>query len=145
MNEQRQQAYLQFLSEVLQVTADSNGDTQAVYPLLANNTDKIDGVLAEILLQWGRNALRQAEANAAQSIAENIANFSNLIQQFPLGDKVSNMEIAITGYEIALTVYTRTAFPQDWARTQNNLGIAYRNRIDGDKAQNLELAISAYT
>ncbi|MBE9004236.1 hypothetical protein IQ259_04135 [Fortiea sp. LEGE XX443] len=45
---------------------------------------------------------------------------SHLIQQFPLGDKASNMEIAITGYEVALTVYTREALPVGWATTQNN-------------------------
>ena len=42
-----------------------------------------------------------------------------------------------------MTVYTREAFPQDWAMTQNNLGIAYRNRIQGSRAENLEAAIKA--
>ncbi|MBG1265627.1 hypothetical protein [Nostoc sp. WHI] len=57
----------------------------------------------------------------------------NLIQQFPLGSKASNMEIAIACYEIALTVYTRSVFPVDWAMTQNNLGIAYGDRILGER------------
>ncbi|HAX77831.1 MAG TPA: hypothetical protein DCY88_18830, partial [Cyanobacteria bacterium UBA11372] len=48
-------------------------------------------------------------------------------------------------YTLALQVYTPDAFPQDWAGTQNNLGNAYRNRIKGDKADNLEFAIAAYT
>ncbi|MEH1998337.1 MAG: hypothetical protein V7L00_06225 [Nostoc sp.] len=42
-----------------------------------------------------------------------------------MGNKARNMEIAITGYEVALTVYTRSAFGQEWAMTQNNLGTAY--------------------
>ena len=42
----------------------------------------------------------------------------------------------------ASTVYTLKAFPQQWATTRNNLAIAYRNRIKGDKAKNLEEAIS---
>ncbi|WP_052149912.1 CHAT domain-containing protein [Aphanizomenon flos-aquae] len=71
--------------------------------------------------------------------------FSNLIQQFPLGNKANNMEIAIAAYTQALEVYTRTDFPEQWAMTQNNLGNAYRNRIRGDKAENLEYAIAAYT
>jgi predicted LPLAT superfamily acyltransferase len=29
--------------------------------------------------------------------------------------------------------------------TQNNLGEAYRNRIRGEKAENIELAIASYT
>jgi hypothetical protein len=40
-----------------------------------------------------------------------------------LGDKASNIEIAIAGYEVVLTVFTRQAFPQDWATTQNNLAM----------------------
>ena len=53
--------------------------------------------------------------------------------------------MAIAAYTAALEVYTRDAFPQQWAQTQNNLGNAYRGRIRDDKAQNLELAIAAYT
>ena len=39
---------------------------------------------------------------------------------------------------------TREALPREWAETQNNLGIAYANRIRGDRADNLEKAIAAY-
>jgi hypothetical protein len=123
-----EQEYLNFLKQVLKVTAHSRGDSQVVYPLLAKNTDKLDGVLAEILRRWGTNTLREAQADEAKSIAGDIGNFSNLIQQFPLGDKASNIEIAITGYEVALTVYTREALPQQWAATQNNLATAYNDR-----------------
>ena len=54
------------------------------------------------------------------------------------------MEAAIKAYEDALTVRTREAFPQDWAKTQNNLANAYSDRIKGSKADNLEAAIKAY-
>ncbi|TBR60008.1 hypothetical protein B4U84_03655, partial [Westiellopsis prolifica IICB1] len=50
----------------------------------------------------------------------------------------------IAAYESALEVYTREAFPQDWAMTQNNLGNAYLYRILGERANNLEYAIAAY-
>ena len=43
-----------------------------------------------------------------------------------------------------MTVYTREAFPQDWAMTQNNLGNAYQDRIQGSRAENLEAAIKAF-
>jgi CHAT domain-containing protein len=42
-------------------------------------------------------------------------------------------------------VYTPSAFPQQWAMTQNNLGLAYRDRILGEKAENVEKAIAAYS
>jgi len=43
-----------------------------------------------------------------------------------------------------LKVYTFEAFPEDWAMTQNNLAIAYSDRIRGEKAENLERAIAYY-
>ena len=43
-----------------------------------------------------------------------------------------------------MQVKTREGFPYDWAKTQNKLGNAYRNRILGDKADNIEQAIIAY-
>ena len=45
---------------------------------------------------------------------------------------------------LALEVYTREAFPEKWARTQNNLGLAYSARIRGERAENLEQAIVHY-
>ncbi|HBE61099.1 MAG TPA: hypothetical protein DDW56_27315, partial [Cyanobacteria bacterium UBA11366] len=47
-------------------------------------------------------------------------------------------------YREALKVYTPEAFPVNWAATQNNLGIAYRGRIKGEKADNIENAIACY-
>jgi CHAT domain-containing protein len=144
LSQEEKQGYFQFLMEVLRATAESEGDTQVVYPLLANNTDRLDEVLAEILHHWGTNTLKEAKADEAEYLAAVIVKFSNLIQQFPLGSKASNMEIAITGDEVALTVFTREALPQHWAETQNNLAIAYSNRIKGDRADNIENAIAAY-
>nr|NMG10125.1 hypothetical protein [Brasilonema sp. UFV-L1] len=120
-SEEDLQAHLQFLIEVLQATAESEGDAQVVYPLLANNTQYLNLNLAELLRRWVTSKLAEVETDVAQSIAAYIGEFSNLIQQFPLGDKASNMEIAIAGYEVVLTVLTREAFPQNWAMTQNNL------------------------
>ncbi|MBE8967783.1 CHAT domain-containing protein [Nostocales cyanobacterium LEGE 12452] len=137
--------YGQFLIEILQATADSNGDAQVIYPLLAANTDKLNDIFAELLRLWAINILAEVEPDRAEYITEMIGNFSNVVSNFPLGSKANNIEIAITGYEIALTVYTRSAFPEEWATLQNNLGAAYRNRIKGERAENIELAIAAYS
>jgi CHAT domain-containing protein len=66
------------------------------------------------------------------------------IQKFPLGSRANNQEIAIACYQAALEVYTREAFPEDWAMTQNNLGNAYSDRIKGERGENLEGAIACY-
>ncbi|WP_293113141.1 tetratricopeptide repeat protein [Moorena sp. SIO4G3] len=144
MPENTSDAQLDFLLDVLQATRDSNGDAQIVYPLLADNTDKIHPRLAELFRDWATTKLAEVKPNEAENIAAVIVDFSNLIQQFPLGEKASNSSIAITGYDVALTVITRKAFPEYWATTQHNLGIAYHNRITGPKAQNLENAIACY-
>ncbi|NEP02599.1 MAG: sel1 repeat family protein, partial [Symploca sp. SIO2E9] len=135
---------LTFLIEILQATADSKGNAEVVYPLLQANLDKLDDNLALLLRDWATAKLAEVEPEQAQGIAEVIFYFSNRIQEFPLGSRATNLEIAITGYEVVGTVFTREAFPQEWAMTQNNLAIAYSDRIRGDKADNLEDAIAFY-
>jgi len=52
---------------------------------------------------------------------------------------------ALTAYEEALKIYTKDAFPTDYAMTQNNLGNAYWTLAEvEDKANNCRAAISAY-
>jgi CHAT domain-containing protein/tetratricopeptide (TPR) repeat protein len=60
------------------------------------------------------------------------------------GERADNLEMAIAYYQQALEVYTRQAFPEQWAMTQHNLASAYRNRIRGERADNLEMAIAHF-
>ena len=138
------QAYFQVLIEILEAISESNGNTEVVYPLFAANTDKLDDIFAEILRRWVINKFEEIEADVAKSIAAFIFIFGSLIQQFPLGNKASNMEIAIASYETVLEFCIQEAFPQQWAMTQSNLGNAYTERIKGDKAENIEQAIQLY-
>ena len=138
------EGYFQFLMQVLQVTADSEGNPQVVYPLLQANLDKLDDKLAQFLRVWFDGRLSEIELEQAQDIAVIISEFSNLIQQFPLGSKAINLEIAITGFEIGLTTFTLEAFPEEWGIIQNNLGNGYKERIRGHRAENLEQAIACY-
>lgn len=52
-----------------------------------------------------------------------------------------NIEQAIQDFNLALTVYTRASYPQDWAVTLANRAHAYLVRIEGDRRSNLELAL----
>jgi tetratricopeptide (TPR) repeat protein len=144
MKEQQPQVYRKFLQEILQVTAVSNGDAQTVHPLLAANMDILNENFLEVLHSWAANALTNVQSHEVRFIGEVISNFSNLVYQFPLGNKAKNIEIAIAGYEITLNVYARSAFPQEWAKAQNNLAAAYNNRILGERGENIEKAIAAY-
>ncbi len=134
---------LVFLTEVLQAIQDSHGNSQVVYPLLQANLDKLNDSLTQQLHLWVTTILPRLTRIQVQRTAANIANFSTLIRQFPLGNKDCNVEIAITGYEIVAQVFTREAFPEQWAMLRNNLGGAYLERIRGERAENIERAISS--
>jgi membrane-associated protease RseP (regulator of RpoE activity) len=53
-------------------------------------------------------------------------------------------ERKIEASEIIVRIFKQETFPQEWAQTQNQLGIAYWSRTGGDRADNLEKAIAAY-
>ncbi|MUG94181.1 tetratricopeptide repeat protein [Scytonema sp. UIC 10036] len=137
---------INFLMEVLKVIekTSSGQRKQVVYPLLAINLDKLDDNFNRLLREWAPEMLRNVQLEEARNKASSINSFSNLIQQFPLGNRAINLEIAITGYEVALSVFTRNTDSVSWALIQNNLGSAYSERLKGDKAENLENAIAAY-
>ncbi|MBE8968805.1 CHAT domain-containing protein [Nostocales cyanobacterium LEGE 12452] len=135
---------LAFLQRSLQIISQVNGDEQVVYPFLAENVGKLNEHLAEVLRLWATNILTQVQPDKAQLLATDISNFSRLLTRFPLGFRASNLEIAITGCKIVLTVFTREVFPEKWADIQVILGNAYRDRIRGDKADNLEQAIASF-
>src|SRR5690606_12601436 len=74
-------------------------------------------------------------ANAQNSLAV-------FYQEHPTGNHRDNLKRAIGCYEAALVYRTPQAAPQDYATTQNNLGIAYRNlSAIEDRADNLKRAI----
>jgi CHAT domain-containing protein len=137
--------YLTFLTEVLRATLKGKGDPNVIYPLLRDNLNLVNDNLAVALRNWARETLPNSDSQDIRiSLIEAVGNFCNAIREFPLGSRASNLEIAIAGYEVALTVFTRQEYAEDWAATQNHLGAAYSNRIKGEKADNLEMAIFAY-
>ncbi|MDB9394700.1 tetratricopeptide repeat protein, partial [Microcystis aeruginosa] len=136
--------YQKFLSEVLQAEWESNSDPTVVYPILQRGQHLLDDTFAQLLQQLARNVFSQRKPEEVAAIVGVIQNLCVDIQNFPLGSWANNPEIAITGYQTLLEVYTRQASPEKWARIQNNLGNAYRKRIRGERAENLELAIVAY-
>ncbi|MFM6757875.1 MAG: CHAT domain-containing protein [Microcystis panniformis] len=135
--------YQEFLLEVLQAEYESNRDPKVVYPILQHRQHLLDDTFAQLLQQWARNVFSQRKVEQVAGIAGVIQILCIHIYQFHLGSRANNLEIAITGYQTLLEVYTR-AFPEQWARSQTNLGTAYSNRIRGERADNLEKAISAY-
>ena len=138
------QDYEQFLRELLQAIEENDGKSEVIYPLLQANLDKLDNNFIAVLQNWAEAKLLGAESSTAASVASVLFNLTNLIVQFPLGSRASNMEISIVGYEILGTVFAQNGKVKNWASIQNNLGIAYGKRIFGDRAENLDKAIAAY-
>ncbi|WP_238845518.1 CHAT domain-containing protein [Nostoc edaphicum] len=136
--------WLDFLEQALKVTADSINKVQVVYPILRANIKKLNSISATVFRDWAENKLRQVQLDKGKGIASDIVDLSKLIQEFTLGDKPNNIEIAIAGYKAALNVFNYNIFPLQWAMVQNNLGIAYCQRILGDKVENQEYAIQSF-
>ncbi|MGB3511346.1 MAG: tetratricopeptide repeat protein, partial [Microcoleaceae cyanobacterium] len=136
--------YLKFLIQILQATHESKGDPKIINPILQENVTKLDRGLAETLQSWANSTLKEVKPQEAHSIAADIVNLSNHIQEFSQGNKANNLEIAITGYKTALTVYNSASKTHQWVSVTNNLGTAYLNRIYGDKSTNIEQAIEIY-
>ncbi|MFM6322051.1 MAG: CHAT domain-containing protein [Microcystis panniformis] len=134
--------YQEFLSEVLRAEYESN-DPAMVYPILQRRQHLLDDTFAQLLQQWARNVFSQRKVEQVAGIAGVIQILCIHIYQFHLGSRANNLEIAITGYQTLLEVYTR-AFPEQWARSQTNLGTAYSDRIRGERVDNLELAIADF-
>lgn len=142
----RQKSYnvrkVEFLERVLQIIHLTDGSRYFLYPLLAENFDKIDDDFAQILEGAVSAYLAEVSFERASIIASVVGTFSNRMQDFPGGKKASCLEIAIAGYNLVSTVFTKQTSPPTWAMVQNNLSITYRNRIRADKAENLETAIA---
>jgi CHAT domain-containing protein len=158
MNEERRQAYLNFLLQVILTFLDSTGNPRVVYSLLEANPDKLDNGIVELFQSWiGVYSFFQANfytlrvhlSNVSPDKAETlmaaiIAALCDMLVQFDREGKASNIEIAIAGHKMILNVFDRKTFSKEWATTQVSLGAAYRNRIKGDQAENLELSLDYY-
>jgi len=156
-----------FLDEIFDAIVKAKGDLQAAYPILQANLDKINEDFLQRFQYWTAMAfsavssqqmadlLRQSKTTdpsllnleptvlAGLKLTFTIFHFSNLMLEFPLGNQAINAEIALTGYDVLTTVFTRENFPEEWAGVQVNLGTAYQHRIKGERAENLEAGIIA--
>ena len=134
----QQPTYLTLIQSLL------NSPRDQQIAILQNNLELIDDNFAQYLREWATQTLAEMESAEATNITINILNFCVLIQEFPLGSKSSNMEIAIAGYEVGLEIFKRHSYAEYWAAIQNNLANAYSQRIREDKAENIEKAIACF-
>lgn len=93
-----------------------------------------------------QEAIQRADAGEGDPLvkAALLDELGNALNADPRGNRRENLEQAIACYQEALRVYTLADFPQDYAATQNNLGLTYGDRIAGTRRDNLEQAIACY-
>jgi tetratricopeptide (TPR) repeat protein len=118
-------------------------DPTQIHQFLKANQSKLNESLLDALPAVFSTFLLNTSSQERAEIAQVFGNFGNLVYQFPLGSRILNLELSITAYKLALQIYTREAFPEDWAGIQNNLGSAYGDRICGERSKNLEQAITS--
>ena len=127
--------------EILQLIGQMQGDRTQVHKFFCANVGRLDAELLRVLPDVFASLILE---NDPLMIASMFSEFGNLIQGFSLGSPMLNLEISITAYEQVLQVRNRNDFPEKWAMTHNNLGIAYNKRIQGKRTDNIERAIESY-
>jgi CHAT domain-containing protein/TPR repeat protein len=110
--------------------------------LLEANQEQLDEHFVKVLRYHSSAIISEAPPAGKKGIAARLMMLSYGIHEFKKGNEANNLEIAIAGYEIAVTVLTYEAFPEQWAVCQMLLGNAYHRRSKGDRAENLERSIA---
>jgi tetratricopeptide (TPR) repeat protein len=132
-----------FMRSFIKHAIEAKGNETQIQDFLKSNRSKLNESLLDALPLVFADLAAERLSNGQEDIAPFFGTFGILIQQFPLGDRLLNLELSLAAYHLVLNVYTREAFPEKWAGTQNNLANAYRERLLGERAENLEKAITA--
>ncbi|MEZ2247329.1 CHAT domain-containing protein [Microcoleus sp.] len=133
----------QFFVYLLNSLLEYQQNPQIIYPIFQANLDKLTVDFAQRLRAL-EPQIRDSSPEESHTLAIVLLWLSNLILEFPLGDKTANIAIAKTGYECALIFYTRERNPLAWAEITVNLGIAYEEDPQADPVQKWEEAINCY-
>lgn len=110
--------------------------------LLDANQEQLDEIFVKEIPDEADAMLSEVPPEKRKEIASGILVLSLHIHQLKKGNEANNLEIALAGYEIASTVFTREAFPEEWTFCQMFLGKIYHHRFKGDRADNQEQAIA---
>jgi CHAT domain-containing protein len=137
--------YQRFAIDLLQVVADSQGDSDVVHQFLNEHTTYLNEQFLAILPHQIKTLFEQEDDLEWRfHISSTVGNLGNELQQLPNGNRGINLELAISCYTRALLVLTQADFPIEWATTENNRASAYSDRIQGDRSVNLESAIAGF-
>jgi len=139
LQDTEEQFFVYLLNSLLQYQQ----NPQIIYPIFQANLDKLTVDFAQ-RLRAVEPQIRDSSPEESHTLAIVLLWLSNLILEFPLGDKSANIAIAKTGYECALIFYTRETNPFAWAEITVNLGITYEEDPQANPVQKWEEAINCY-
>jgi CHAT domain-containing protein len=133
--------YWKFFLELILAEYSQDENPHSTEEILRANKDKLNQTFLEYFPDFCKELINSDSENKDLSVAL-IENLSIRISNFSLGNIAINKEIVIAGYNIVLA--NRIGNTEKYAQTQNNLAIAYSDRVKGSRADNLEWAIACY-
>lgn len=100
-----------------------------------------DAIYRDSLLALAR--LRERCLRGEAAVAPVLRRMAISLRSYPRGSPGERLEEVIAAFRVLLTIWTRETTPEDWARTQNSLGIAFCSLPIGDLRENHRKAIEA--
>jgi tetratricopeptide (TPR) repeat protein len=134
----------QFMRAFIKCVEESQASQPQIDQFLKSHLAKLDESLLDSLPLVFATLTTHQLPEDQEKIARSFRIFGDSLRVFPWGSRSQNLEISISAYRLALQVYAQKSFLQEWAAVQNNLGIAYHERIQGERSENLEQAITAF-
>lgn len=142
-HKKQKRAYASFLEDLLQVSL-MGMEHPIVLRTFIQEYDWVFTKKFASYLQTGfKSELQRIQhKKLAQAKALLIEKVSTYLLEYPGGNYEDNLEVAIAGYEVGISVINQLESPELWASITCTLASAYRKRIAGYKAENLEKALS---
>ncbi|BAY91965.1 MULTISPECIES: CHAT domain-containing protein [unclassified Tolypothrix] len=142
-NQNQYTIYINFLQKLLKVISSNPNKPKVAYRLLEANQDKLNQEFPPVFRRWLTTKL-STNSQQAYATADATLKLMLLLNKFEQGNRVVCQEICIAGYEVVLTLVTRSHFPEIWAMIQHNLGELYLECWRGERAENIEKAIRCF-
>jgi hypothetical protein len=132
---------VEFLQALLQGIQTHAERPEMIVELLTQHADQFDQAFLNALQIWAANVLPSVDPSQALKLAADLVIFSDAVQQVPSRQPERLLDIAIAGYEVALTQFSLSQFPAQWAVIQKHLGEAYYQSGETGHPDHMEAAI----
>lgn len=134
-----------FLATVLQEMEKLQGNPTALYPTLAKHDELLSDRFAERLSRVAIGILPTLSQKQTLEFATVLVNLGGQIWNYSEGKKAHFIEITIACCETALPMLPCSRLQsQRWGATHDNLALAYSERLQGDRLDNLARSFSHY-